>query len=114
MNCGLVAVKGASLCPVQNEVAQFMCDGEPSTLWAGVRVVEDPPLGRIIGIANQHPFNTAHGRCHWGLDDFDPFTVGRCWQPLPNPVEINVRSLLLIGDTHPTQDHVRRFAWSQV
>ena len=41
MNCGLVAVEGASLCPVQNEVAQFMCDGEPSTLWAGVRVVED-------------------------------------------------------------------------
>ncbi|MDI9331407.1 MAG: hypothetical protein QM527_08890, partial [Alphaproteobacteria bacterium] len=46
--------------------------------------------------------------------DSTPFTVGRSWKPFPNPVEIDVRSLLLIGNTHPTQDHVRRFAWGQV
>ena len=61
MNCGFVAVEGASLCPVQNKVPQLMSDGESLALLAGIWVVEDPPLSRITGIANQHPFNTAHG-----------------------------------------------------
>ena len=101
----LVAVEALPLIAVENEMAQFVSDGETLALWVCLAVIEDAPFCGVLWVAYQHAFAAIDVQHHRSFDLPHPFAVRRLRKHLPDNFQIHcIRHAVGVPGPQPFQD----------